>query len=144
MIIVPPNDPTLWNKAMPVRNFDSEVMPYLGQMWMLMKKASPDAAGLAAPQVGLPMRFFITDGVHIPSVVVNPEILRHSAETNRMIEGCLTWPGQEIEVERYEWIEVRFTNIMGRQRIDTIRGAPARLFQHEFDHLEGRCIFPRP
>jgi len=144
MIIVPPNDPTLWNKTMRVENFDREVMPHLGEMWLLMTKAHPDAIALAAPQVGLPLRFFITNGKLTPSVVVNPEIIRVSPELCEAVEGCLTWPGQETEVRRHEWIEVRFQNIVGRTRTDRIRGAPARIFQHEIDHLEGRCIFPRP
>lgn len=144
MIIVPPSDPTLWNKTMRVVDFEREVRPHLTEMWELMVKAHPNALALSATQVGLPLRFFVTNGRLTPTVVINPEIIAFKPETAVIEEGCLTWPGQETPVERYHEITVRFTNIVGRQRTDTVRGVVARIFQHEIDHLEGKCIFPRP
>lgn len=143
MQLVWPDSPCLWNKAADVTDIAVQVVPLLPELRLVMAQA-PHSVAMSAPQVGIGLRFFITAGRFLPSVVVNPEILERSTAIQRDREGCLTWPHRYRDVERAEWIRVRFFNVKGFEREDTFTGFAARIFQHEFDHLEGVCIFPHP
>ena len=96
--------------------------------------------GLAANQVGLPYSVFVigdptnTEGI-IP--VFNPQILDRSGEQYYAEEGCLTYPGLYVKIKRYNQIRTRYTT--NANVTDTIKltGITSRIFQHEFDHLEG-------
>ena len=76
-----------------------------------------------------------------PMAVINPEILRVSDEVETGWEGCLSVPGFRARVPRHLEIDVAFTDRHGASRQERFRGFMARLFQHEFDHLEG-ILYP--
>jgi peptide deformylase len=107
--------------------------------------------GIAAPQVGRSLRLFIMapqpnsrypDAPAMePTAVINPEILRVSEERETGWEGCLSVPGFRAKVPRHLEIDVAFTDRHGRDRTERFSGFLARLFQHEFDHLEG-ILYP--
>lgn len=107
--------------------------------------------GIAAPQVGRPWRVFIMapkPGPRYPDAplvepfaVINPEILRCHGEVQKGWEGCLSVPGFRGLVPRYEAVDVAFFDRHGNRREETFRGFLARIFQHEFDHLEG-VLYP--
>lgn len=102
-----------------------------------------DGVGLAAPQVGISQRFFVMDVGNGPVAVINPEILEASPETEIAEEGCLSFPEIFVEIERSKRVKVRYQNVRGEFVEEELEGYPARVFQHEFDHLNGVLIIDR-
>jgi peptide deformylase len=107
--------------------------------------------GIAAPQVGRNIRLFIMapkpgprypDSPQIePFAVLNPEILRLYGEVQKGWEGCLSVPGYRGLVPRYEFVDATWLDRHGNRQEATFGGFLARIFQHEFDHLEG-VLYP--
>jgi len=103
--------------------------------------------GLAAPQIGIPYRVFCMGLVQLDkqkeekkmSVITmfNPEILHKSENTAKALEGCITFPGMYLEIERPFEIKIRFQNHFGKHMEMTLYGIDARCALHEYDHLDG-------
>ncbi|MFN4199754.1 peptide deformylase [Fervidobacterium gondwanense] len=127
-------DPVLRKKAVPVTDFAS-VRAILEEFKMTMY--SEDGVGLAAPQVGISQRFFGMDDGSGFKMIVNPEIIEHSDEKEFGEEGCLSVPGVFADVARYKWVRVRYQDEHGSYHEELLEGYPARIFQHEYDHLDG-------
>ena len=70
-------------------------------------------------------------------VCFNPKIITLSEETVLMDEGCLSYPGLWLKVRRAEGIEVTYENVKGELQEKAMFGLEARVFQHEYDHMEG-------
>lgn len=99
-----------------------------------------DGVGLAAPQIGVSRRFFVYDvgeGLH---VVINPEILERSKTVSIGEEGCLSVPDVYEDVARADVIEIKYTESDGGTVERELEGYEARVFQHEFDHLDGKIF----
>ena len=98
--------------------------------------------GLAAPQVGIPRRFFVMqiDGDK-QRVFVNPEIVETSMELDSFEEGCLSIPGVYADLDRPAEIRVQAWNERGRRFTLGADGFLARVIQHELDHLNGSYNF---
>lgn len=141
--IVTVPDPVLRRKAQKVRQFDADLQQLIDDMIETMRAAP--GVGLAAPQVGVAQRVIVVeygedeDEDKPPRlyVVVNPEIVEVSAETEMGVEGCLSIPDLVGEVERYRRIVVKGQNRRGQPIKLKLQGWVARIFQHEIDHLEG-------
>ena len=99
-----------------------------------------DGAGLAATQVGIEEQIFVGDSGEGPFVVINPLILRYSSKRTVLEEGCLSFPEIRIRIERAETISVHYQNEFGQVIEREFSGLPAKVFQHEVDHLNGRLI----
>lgn len=109
--------------------------------------------GIAATQVGIAQRFFIMSShpneryPYAPDMpitcVINPQILWHSAETDKDWEGCLSVPGLRALVPRYQRISVRYWLRDSTLIEADYDGFIARLFQHELDHLDGKVFVDR-
>lgn len=99
-----------------------------------------DGAGLAAPQVGLEEQIFVGDSGQGPFVVINPRILKTSSRKTVLEEGCLSFPGIRIRIDRPETIRVSYQNELGQMIERDVSGLEATVFQHEIDHLNGRMI----
>ena len=105
--------------------------------------------GLAAPQLGVPVRLVVVD-VHWneegaernPRVLVNPEIVEASGEVT-WNEGCLSVPDFQAEVERAERVRLRATDLDGNPVEIEAEGLEAVCFQHEIDHLDGILFIDR-
>lgn len=143
MKLVARTDPILWTPAEAVLDIKDGVLPHLEEMRSLM--AEFGGMGLAAPQVGIGLRFFITNARERNlRCVINPRLEQVSTECTSDREGCLSWERGTMRdfVKRHDWIVASWTNIDGapieRQRLG---GVLARLFQHERDHLDGINIF---
>ena len=115
-----------------------DVAPYISRMRELM--AEKKGVGLAAPQCGIGLRFFLS-AIEGHRVVINPRIVRTFGGRVSKPEGCLTWPGRTTFVARHEGIVAEWTDRNGAKKTTTLTGFPARIFQHETDHLNGVCIF---
>ena len=96
--------------------------------------------GLSANQIGILERVFIMySDVKSREVMAcfNPKIITESEETVVMGEGCLTYPGLWLDIARPEGIEVEFEDVNGDTQQKALFGLECRIFQHEFDHMEG-------
>jgi len=142
-IVTVPND-VLRRKARKITEFDKELQKTIDDMVETMREAP--GVGLAAPQVGLLDRLVVVeyeeddekeDSPKKLYVVVNPEIISASEETEMGIEGCLSIPGLVGEVERSLEVVVRGQNRRGQPVKIKANGWLARIFQHEIDHLDG-------
>jgi peptide deformylase len=137
-------DPVLRRKARAVTRFDVELQRLVDDMIETLREAP--GVGLAAPQVGVSDRLIVVeypedDEQEDPPkklfVVVNPEIKEASAETEVAIEGCLSIPGLQGEVERSLAVTVKGLTRRGQPVKIKAKGWLARIFQHEIDHLNG-------
>lgn len=116
------------------------------QIVSVMKKAlrqEPLTAGLAAPQLGIPLRIILIREAYGSYLYYNPKILRKEGE-QVLEEGCLSCPDVFRKVKRAFKIEVEYQDRDGKRKQKTFVGQPAMIFQHEYDHLEGRLIIDYP
>lgn len=97
-----------------------------------------NGVGLAAPQIGILRRIFVLDAYDEVGarVFINPEILELKGN-QRDVEGCLSLPGKQSEVNRSNYVKIRALNENGEEFILECEGFLARIIQHENDHLDG-------
>lgn len=145
-------DPCLREIAAPVDKITPEIRQLIRDMFETMYQGS--GVGLAATQVGVMERLFVTDtdwakdqdgkpGKRNPKVWINPEIVWESAEDTEATEGCLSVPGIEGEVYRPKNIKMRFRDETGAQRERLLDDLEARCAQHELDHINGILFIDR-
>ncbi len=141
-------DPRLWEKSRPVENF-GELKNLLVDMRDTM--AHLNGAGLAAPQIGVPLRvviFGVTANPRYPdiepvpdTVLVNPVLTPLSDENEEGWEGCLSVPGMRGWVPRYRKLRYAGFDERGQRFERDVEGFHARVVQHEVDHLDG-VLYP--
>jgi peptide deformylase len=138
-------DPSLRRVSEPVVSFDDSLRSLVEDMKDTMYLA--EGAGLAAIQVGQPLRLFIIDpevagrGPDDPPVVLaNPELVEVSAEEQTGDEGCLSFPGIFVPVKRGMRAKVRAQDLDGKTFEIEGQALLARALQHEYDHLSGRLL----
>ena len=112
-----------------------------------------EGCGLAAPQVGIGIRLFIVDGTELKEeypecanfkqAFINPEIIEESEEKVVYSEGCLSLPGISENVVRPKTIRIRYYNEEWQLCEEELTGFCARIFEHEFDHLQGNVFTDR-
>ncbi len=100
-----------------------------------MKKK--DGVGLAAPQVGKKIRVFAVNTHLGPEIVVNPKFFKRSWSKEMGEEGCLSVPNVYGNVLRHRSLFVVYFNAQGEKERKKLNGLMARVFQHEYDHLDG-------
>lgn len=130
-------DPILRKKAQTIENIDGRVKELSDRMAEVMYVNK--GIGLAAPQIGILSRVFVVDIGEGCNVLINPEIVGGEGESV-MEEGCLSLPTIEVPVKRMEKVFVRGWNLEGREVNLELFGFPARVYQHELDHLNGMLI----
>jgi peptide deformylase len=138
ILLVP--EPILKTRARPVGANDIErVRALVPRMFATMYRAP--GIGLAAPQVGVGLRFAVVDLMAddkpAPIALINPEVLARSEELATREEGCLSLPGQYADVTRPARVTVRHTDADGVRRQIEADGLLAACLQHEIDHLDG-------
>jgi peptide deformylase len=138
-------DPALRNAATAVAEVDDEVQRLAERMLDVMERAH--GVGLAAPQLGILRRILVyrASDEDEPKVLINPELVERSDETEVGTEGCLSLLGGELQVPVARHLRVR---VSGRDAsgdaVDMdVEGFAARVIQHEIDHLDGILIFDR-
>jgi peptide deformylase len=135
-------DPVLRLHAPPVEQFDDDLKRLVTRMGELMKDAN--GVGLAATQVGVLRRVFVfarEEGE--VAVLVNPEIVRRGDEADTDDEGCLSIQGVTMPVERPTSVRIEGRDESGNEVGYDLEGTPARIVQHELDHLDGMLILNR-
>jgi len=132
-------DPILRTKSAPVEKIDAALLSFALDMLETMRDA--EGIGLAAVQVGRPIRMLVADvGARAPKgtprIFINPTIVEAVGESI-YDEGCLSVPGLNAEISRPEKIFLRFADGKGKDREEEFDGLLARVLQHEIDHLNG-------
>jgi peptide deformylase len=135
-------DPVLRMEARPVEEFDQDLLGLVDRMKELMKDAN--GVGLAANQVGVLRRVFVfSPEDDVVAVLVNPELVRKSDEVDVDDEGCLSMQGIAIPVTRPVSVRIEGRDERGKEVGFDLEGLPARIAQHELDHLDGTLILDR-
>jgi len=137
----------LREKTKPITQEYPNLKQVIENMYETMYKAN--GVGLAAPQVGLDIQIFITDGAPMEDkqsdpklkdfkkVFINPEILEERGEKWGYEEGCLSIPGLRDTVYRHSIVKVKYLDENFTEYIEEFDGLRARIIQHEYDHLQG-------
>ncbi len=144
---------SLRQKANPISKIDKKVSKFLAELeTTLRNKKNPKGVGLAAPQVDTNLRAFAMDlsrdeKIQDINIYINPVITKHSFnkslgenKKNPTLEGCLSIPNLYGPIPRWEWVEVEFDQITDgelQRTSEKFEWFPARVFQHELDHLNG-------
>jgi peptide deformylase len=131
-------DPTLRQRAEPVEEIDAEIRLICEKMVEVMIRSH--GAGLAAPQIGISKRIIALDADGAFHVLINPELVEVSGETEPVTEGCLSVPGVDAPVERAKRAVIEGTTLDGRTVRIEGEGLLARAMQHEMDHLNGKLF----
>ena len=144
-------DPALKEKASPVEGATAEVSAFLDDLLETMRN-SPGGVGIAAPQVGVPLRVIIVDVSahrrggreqnHGLLVLLNPEILAMGG-AQIVREGCMSVPDYTANVRRAQWVLLDALDRDGERTIVEAVGFEAVAIQHEMDHLDGILFLDR-
>ena len=139
------------NKSANIAPGYPDLKKLIDDMFLTLDEAS--GVGLAAPQIGKNIRLFIVDCTpwaddepelaDYRKVFINAEIYEHSEETDLFNEGCLSLPGLHEDVRRPVAIKMRWLDENFVEHDELIDGLPARVIQHEYDHLEGKVFTDR-
>lgn len=140
-------DPILRKRCKEIDVSSSTISHFITDMFDTMYQAY--GVGLAAPQVGKNLRIFVIDTSTFiidkeentyKRVFINPEIVKIYGKTWNLKEGCLSFPDFLAKIERYESIQVIYYNENLEICEETFQGLPARVIQHEYDHIEGKLF----
>jgi len=128
-------DPVLRQKARKVGSIDGSVQKLIDDMIETMRAVQ--GVGLAAPQVGVPLRLAV---IEIPGeeviALINPEVVKRQGE-RVLEEGCLSVPGYRGEIKRAVTVKVKALDRQGKQIRIKGEGLLAEALEHEIDHLNG-------
>lgn len=135
----------LRRRAAAVGTIDDSIRVLVAEMFRVMRE--DEGAGLAAPQVGESLRLFITEARPEENepvgIYINPEIASLEGDQELMNEGCLSLPDIRGDIRRHARVTLAWTDLEGAQHRRTHDGMLARVWLHEFDHLEGVLIIDR-
>ena len=140
-------DPILRTKCKEIAVSDYTIYNFINDMFDTMYHAY--GIGLAAPQIGKNLRIFVIDTSTLINdksektykrVFINPEIIKIYGKTWTLQEGCLSIPYIIAKIERYDSIQLRYYNEDMEKCEETFHGLPARVIQHEYDHIEGKLF----
>ena len=144
-------DPVLRQKAEPIQKIDDATRAFAQDMIETMRVS--EGCGLAAQQIGKALSICVVEvlpdydidkennrlnpDLSMPMVLINPEIIQSSENTDAWEEGCLSFPDVRGSITRPYEIQVKFTDEKGKPHHITAKGLVARVIQHEVDHLNG-------
>lgn len=143
-------EPVLHQRAQEVENITEEIRELVADMYETMEAAP--GVGLAATQVGVGLRIFVFDWhdgeTHHRGEAINPTldigpVSEEWPDEDTELEGCLSIPGERYPLKRAETAVLRARNLEGEAYQIDATGWLARIFQHEFDHLNGTLYADR-
>lgn len=151
MTIAKTGDAILAYQTLPVITFDQALVQLTEGMMATMRAAN--GVGIAAPQVFSDKAVFImhsrpnerypTAPNTIATIVINPEIMAYSTEIDSATEGCLSVENKRVDIYRHQHIKVKYQTLTGKVVEEELSGFTARIFQHEYDHLQGITLLER-
>ena len=138
-------DLVLRTQCAPVDNITPELLMTMDEMVEMMR--AQNGVGLAAPQVGILSRFLVMMDPDTETIyrMINPKIISYDSQTCTMEEGCLSVLGNDglpvyANVTRPQGVVVEWTDEHGETKMAQMSGLPARIVQHETDHLDGKLF----
>eukprot|EP00252_Welwitschia_mirabilis_P025809 TRINITY_DN8213_c0_g1_i1.p1 TRINITY_DN8213_c0_g1~~TRINITY_DN8213_c0_g1_i1.p1 ORF type:complete len:278 (+),score=46.32 TRINITY_DN8213_c0_g1_i1:154-987(+) len=139
-------DPRLRAQNLRITSFDENLQVLVDEMFDVMYKT--DGVGLSAPQVGVNVQLMVFNpagerGKGDEVVLANPEIYKYSRKMETFEEGCLSFPNIYGDVERPVSVKIKAWDAKGKKYILSLKEFHARIFQHEYDHLQGILFFER-
>ncbi|PAN29521.1 hypothetical protein GQ55_5G229900 [Panicum hallii var. hallii] len=139
-------DPILRARNKRINTFDANLRALADEMFDVMYKT--DGIGLSAPQVGVNVQLMVFNPAGVKGegeeiVLVNPVVYKSGKRSLVFEEGCLSFPGIYANVVRPESVKIEAQDVTGAKIKVKLSGLPARVFQHEFDHLLGILFFDR-
>jgi peptide deformylase len=134
--LVDPYSDILKTKMEPFNFYNAPIKARYLAISLLETMVAKNGIGLSANQVGLPYRVFVMGAGTTGFACFNPEILEVSGEEN-FEEGCLSFPGLFLPIKRPSSVKVRYQDMNGKFKEETFGGFTARIFLHEYDHMEG-------
>lgn len=138
--------PTLRHVSQPVKRVDKQLRAWVAEMFDLMYEH--EGVGLAANQVNLPYRLFVANPTgnsqeaDVEQVYINPVLSKPKGQQEGN-EGCLSLPGVHADVVRAKQIRIEAYDLSGNLLEFELEGFPARVVQHEVDHLDGVMFVDR-
>ncbi len=144
--IIQSGNPILRKVSKPVGTIDKKVKALIQDLKdTLAVQKDPEGVGLAAPQIGVNLRVFAVDFKNLKRIIINPEVLEIKNKTketkkkkSEILEGCLSLPGVFIAIKRPAAVVASFVTAENEPVIATLDGMEGRVWQHEYDHMEGR------
>lgn len=142
LVLLKDDHPALRIPSVPVTLITPEIKELVIEMSKVL--VMENGIGIAAPQVGKHIRLLLIDTRETHKagqflVILNPEIL-HEEGRSVVKEGCLSFPGKKLKVERSSKVKIKYLTLSGSYDIKELDGWEARVFLHEFDHLEGKVF----
>lgn len=142
LILLKNDHPALRIPSAPITIITPEIKELVIEMSKLL--VMENGIGIAAPQVAKHIRLIIIDTREVHKqgqflVILNPEIL-HEEGSCIVKEGCLSFPGKQIKIERSKKVKIKYLTLSGTYDIKELDGWEARVFLHEYDHLEGKVM----
>lgn len=134
-------EPVLREKAKPVEVFDRKLLALVNEMFKIMEEAH--GVGLAAPQIGHPLKLAVIQFEENRYVLINPEIIDKSKDKEEFEEGCLSLPGVSVNIKRSSTVKVAYQDEKGKNNILEANGLLSKIVQHEIDHINGILIIDR-
>jgi peptide deformylase len=140
MQVVQAPDERLRVKTKPIKKVTPNLLKTFKEMIKLTRSfKDPEGVGLASTQIGEGEQFFVLrNSDDTFTTVINPQILTYSKKTKVYLEGCLSIPNYWGEVTRHLSVSVSYMDIKGKQVKKRLNGVAAWIFQHEYDHLQGK------
>lgn len=145
-------DPILRQPAQGIEEINDPQLQALIDNLLATMQAS-NGVGIAAPQVSQPLQLVIVASrptlryphalMMEPIAMLNPRLLSHGDEIVKDWEGCLSIPGLRAQVPRYRVIEIEYCDRQGNLHHQKLTDFVARIFQHEYDHLQGQVYLDR-
>lgn len=137
--------PVLKKVATPISADYENLQGLIADMWETMYAAH--GVGIAAPQIGLPIRLFVIDSIQImeedkksegiKKVFINAKVVEETGDLWPYEEGCLSIPEIRGDVERTQKVRIQYQDENFKQYDEIYEGINARVIQHEYDHIEG-------
>jgi peptide deformylase len=149
--IVAYGDPVLKTRARDIDRDYPDLQALIENMWETMYNAQ--GVGLAAPQIGLPIRLFVIDAIpfeedeealkDFKKVFINPRIIEQKGKEWLFNEGCLSFPDLREDIYRKPDIKINYLDENFTEHEEEFSGLAARIIQHEYDHIEGIVMVDR-
>ncbi|MFN0049919.1 MAG: peptide deformylase [Cytophagales bacterium] len=144
--IIAYGDPILKRVSQEISKDHPDLLEFIANMFETMLLAN--GVGLAAPQLGKNIRLFVVDGSALDElknsgfrkIFINAYIISQEGESWEYEEGCLSIPGVREKIMRPAKIKIKYVDENFEEKVEDFEGIPARIIQHEHDHLDGKLF----